>query len=410
MFCTFAVENIILSISYLTQTKTLMKKFFTLLMMTLLTSVGAWAEDTYVVAGVTPLCGSNWSATDEANQMTTTDNVNYTLVKEGLKLQKNTDYEYKVVKNGSEWIGIGGDNVKLTVEEDGEYTVTFSFSTETQTPSAVAVKTGDAQFAEKTWTVAGSSAALLGSEWAPTNTDNDMTKQDDGTYKLEKKEVTLASGKIEYKVCANHGWDESYGAGGGNASFTIEEDGVYDVVFTFNPETKALNAEATKKGGAEIEKTYTVAGGIKETRESDGNLAEESAALFTTTWSASETANDMTEGEGGVYTLKKEGVELPVCVIELKVVVNHDWAENYGEGEGNVFFDITEAGIYDIMFTFNAETKEITVTAIKVGEATGISSLNTAADVNQPMYNLAGQRVRNAKGIVIQNGKKYFVK
>ncbi|MBP5798328.1 MAG: hypothetical protein J6W43_00265 [Prevotella sp.] len=387
-----------------------MKKIFTLLMMTLLTTVGAWADDTYVVAGVTPLCGSFWDGSDAANQMTTTDNVNYKLVKEGLTLEKGTNYEFKVVKNGNVWIPDGG-NVILTVEENGIYTVTFSYSTETQTPSATAVKTGDAVIAEKTWTVAGSSATLLGTEWDPTNTDNDMTKQNDGSYKLEKKAVTLAQGVISYKVCANHSWDESYGVSGNDASLTIEEDGVYDVVFTFNSETKAVNAEATKTGGAEIEKTYTVAGGIKETRETDGNLADESVALFTSTWSATETANDMTEGESGIYTLKKEGVELPVCVIECKVVVNHDWAENYGaEGGANVFYDIREAGKYDVEFTFNAETKELTVTATKVGEVTGISSLNTAADGNQPMYNLAGQRVRNAKGIVIQNGKKYIVK
>jgi hypothetical protein len=387
-----------------------MKKIFTLLMMTLLTTVGAWADDTYVVAGVTPLCGSFWDGSDAANQMTTTDNVNYKLVKEGLTLEKGTNYEFKVVKNGNVWIPDGG-NVILTVEENGIYTVTFSYSTETQTPSATAVKTGDAVIAEKTWTVAGSSAILLGTEWDPTNTDNDMTKQNDGSYKLEKKAVTLAQGVISYKVCANHSWDESYGVSGNDASLTIEEDGVYDVVFTFNSETKAVNAEATKTGGAEIEKTYTVAGGIKETRETDGNLADESVALFTSTWSATETANDMTEGESGIYTLKKEGVELPVCVIECKVVVNHDWAENYGaEGGANVFYDIREVGKYDVEFTFNAETKELTVTATKVGEVTGISSLNTAADGNQPMYNLAGQRVRNAKGIVIQNGKKYIVK
>lgn len=265
-----------------------MKKIFTLLMMTLLTTVGAWADDTYVVAGVTPLCGSFWDGSDAANQMTTTDNVNYKLVKEGLTLEKGTNYEFKVVKNGNVWIPDGG-NVILTVEENGIYTVTFSYSTETQTPSAEAVKTGEAVIADKDWTVAGSSEALFGTAWAPTNTDNDMTKQDDGTYKLEKKGVTLSQGAIEYKICANHGWDESYGNNGGNVSFTIDEDGVYDVTFTFNPETKEIGAAVSK------------------------------------------------------------------------------------------------------------------------AESTGIGLLH-AITLDKPVYNLAGQRVRNAKGIVIQNGKKYIVK
>lgn len=43
---------------------------------------------------------------------------------------------------------------------------------------------------------------------------------------------------------------------------------------------------------------------------------------------------------------------------------------------------------------------------------TGINSITTdAADANAPVYNLSGQRVgKNAKGVLIKNGKKYVVK
>jgi len=45
------------------------------------------------------------------------------------------------------------------------------------------------------------------------------------------------------------------------------------------------------------------------------------------------------------------------------------------------------------------------------GESTGISSISTTVDENAPIYNLSGQRVNKSyKGVVIQNGKKYFVK
>ncbi|MCR5130986.1 MAG: Ig-like domain-containing protein [Prevotella sp.] len=45
------------------------------------------------------------------------------------------------------------------------------------------------------------------------------------------------------------------------------------------------------------------------------------------------------------------------------------------------------------------------------GESTGISSISTTVDENAPIYNLSGQRVnKNYRGVVIQNGKKYFVK
>lgn len=44
-------------------------------------------------------------------------------------------------------------------------------------------------------------------------------------------------------------------------------------------------------------------------------------------------------------------------------------------------------------------------------ETDGINSINANINVNEPIYNIAGQRVNaNAKGILIQNGKKYLNK
>lgn len=51
---------------------------------------------------------------------------------------------------------------------------------------------------------------------------------------------------------------------------------------------------------------------------------------------------------------------------------------------------------------------------VKVDGATGINSAVAeveSADADAPAYNLAGQKVGdNAKGIIIQNGKKYIRK
>ena len=48
-----------------------MKKIFTLITMMLLTFVAeANAEDSYIVAGVQPIFGTNWSPNDENNLMT----------------------------------------------------------------------------------------------------------------------------------------------------------------------------------------------------------------------------------------------------------------------------------------------------------------------------------------------------
>ena len=232
----------------------IMKKIFTLIVM-LAATLGMQAQDTWTIAGVSALCGSSWSATDTSNDMVLESGSTYKLVKEGCVLGEGTNYEYKVLKN-HEWGNegennfgaAGGGNAVLTVAETGTYTVTFTFvADDSHALSAVAVKTGGAVIAEKTWTVAGV-AALLGVEWSPAATENDMEKQSDGSFKLVKTGVALVKDtEYYYKVAANHAWDESYGLNGGGKDAYVEvaDDGTYDVTFIFNPNTSPKTVEAT---------------------------------------------------------------------------------------------------------------------------------------------------------------------
>ena len=103
---------------------------------------------------------------------------------------------------------------------------------------------------ETTWTVAGS--VIFGSEWTPADAANDMTLQNDGTYKWEKIGLELAANtKIEFKVVKNHAWGEEYPSS--NYVLTIAEDGIYTVTITFNPSTKEVVALVTKTGDADVE-------------------------------------------------------------------------------------------------------------------------------------------------------------
>ena len=103
---------------------------------------------------------------------------------------------------------------------------------------------------ETTWTVAGS--VIFGSEWTPADAANDMTLQNDGTYKWEKIGLELAANtKIEFKVVKNHAWGEEYPSA--NYVLTIAEDGIYTVTITFNPSTKEVVALVTKTGDADVE-------------------------------------------------------------------------------------------------------------------------------------------------------------
>ena len=155
--------------------------------------------------------------------------------------------ELKVLKNHSWAESYPAANYVFTVKETGTYSVTIQFDANNCTINATYTKTGGAVIGEKTWTVAGS-LEIFGKDWDETATENDMIKQEDNvTYILTKTNLTLAIGTYKYKICANHGWAENYGDDTdpeGNASINIEEDGTYDVTFTFNQTTKEVSAKA----------------------------------------------------------------------------------------------------------------------------------------------------------------------
>lgn len=98
-----------------------------------------------------------------------------------------------------------------------------------------------------TYTVAGSPAAVFGTEWDVTNTDNDMIQQGDGTYRLVKTNCRLFGGsQIEFKVAANHDWGENWPSS--NYLVNVEESGIYSITITFNPTNHQIDCELNKQG------------------------------------------------------------------------------------------------------------------------------------------------------------------
>lgn len=107
------------------------------------------------------------------------------------------------------------------------------------------------------WTICGV-GELLGDAWYPASTINVMTESD-GVYTLIKKNVSLSSDFITdadnpekatlgygYKVVADAQWGiKEYPADGTNKFVKISKDGIYDIIFTFNPSTKELSASTT---------------------------------------------------------------------------------------------------------------------------------------------------------------------
>ena len=101
-----------------------------------------------------------------------------------------------------------------------------------------------------TWTVAGSDESLFGTTWDPANTANDMQLVE-GLYTWQMTDVAIpANSVVKFKVVKNHAWSEAYPDN--DYVLTITEQGTYTITITFDAESKAVNAEATKTGGADL--------------------------------------------------------------------------------------------------------------------------------------------------------------
>lgn len=252
--------------------------------------------------------------------------------------------------------------------------------------------------AQDVWTAAGSKT-IFGSHWDINDTQNNMTDKGNGIWELTKTGCILEQNvKNEFKVLKNHSWDESYPTA--NYVFTVEETGTYSVTIQFNANNFEINVKYTKTGGAVIgEKTWTVAG---------------SPEILGKDWVETATENDMIKQEDNVtYVLTKTNLTLAQGTYKYKICANHGWAENYGDDtdpEGNASIIIAAAGTYDVTFTFNLATKEVSATAVP-SVTDGISQLPANVKTKKVIFNLQGQRISTPKqGVYIINGKKTVLK
>ena len=200
-----------------------------------------------------------------------------------------------------------------------------------------------------TYSVAGSSAALFGASWSETNTSTDMTSTDGVIYTFTKEGVTLSKGTIEYKVVVDHSWGTAYGKEGGNdnATYTISEDGVYDVVVSFNAETHVPSMEATKKGSATVEHTWSIIG-----------------AIFGTNWNED---FPMTKVSDNIYTYTVTDLAIAKGDYEYKARADNKWELSYPNQ--NAHLVIAEDATYDITFTLDLTAGTVNTEVTKKGEA-----------------------------------------
>ena len=190
-------------------------------------------------------------------EMTATENEGeYTLTVENVVVGSTEAYKYKLRANGN-WndyqLPAGSDNALWTPEEGiGYYTLTFTANVLNHTLNCVGEKTADFEYAVVGCTYEGNnevqSELFAGSKAWDTNTTDIMTKQNDGTYVWEKKEVVLPAKWIDLKVVARDGENviKWYGnENGANVGLNINETGeaIYNVTVTFNGSNVTATAE-----------------------------------------------------------------------------------------------------------------------------------------------------------------------
>ena len=274
------------------------------------------------------------------------------------------EYSFKIVKAG-EWLGNkgkmernsstgwtfekldGGDetNCRIVADATGDYTFTWTYATNTLTVTYPAETGEEIQY---TYTVVGPEA-MFGTNWDPSNTANDMTKQEDGTYTKTIENVTLAAEATnEYKIVRDRSWEWKELLGGANLTFSVDKSGIYNLTFV-------LNADAT-----EASVTTSL---LEETDVVLDAYVAGNEALTGSNFSLEE-KNKMTyDSETKTYSHTLTGLKASTYY-ELKVVHGSSWLgydklstvpQGVTEGNNqNICFQLASDG--NLVVTYNATT------------------------------------------------------
>lgn len=250
----------------------------------------------------------------------------------------------------SDW---GAKTADLTIPTDDKDLFTITSSTAVWgNPGCTgewSVYVAPAEPIKDVYTVAGVKA-ILGSEWNPTDSNNDMTEQTDGSYKLEKTDVLLNAGNYDYKIVVNHNWNPELMK---NQTLTVEKAGYHTLTFTYNASTKAVSATATLTKEEEVDPVIQLKGEFDN--DSVAKWIVKDMALAADKKTASTT------------------LTLTARTIQMGILLDGNWNSNGKEikpssntitltepGEGNIKLYAPEDGQYT--FTYTLESKTLVVT------------------------------------------------
>ena len=377
-------------------------------------------EDVYLVAGTENLTGYSWVGDPNV----ATENVMNKMGNMYMRTFANVGpidvFEFKIVKNGSEWIGDEtGNNFKFKNTSTGNVQITYN-------PVSGAV-TCTGKYVEKISELSidamravgnGSDAWLNGVAWDPANDLNLMTEVSDKVYQLTMNDVE-AFDNYEVKFAANGSWADNWGIADGttvefgvpmNATynknniklpFSAEDTGVYDITLTLDlngfdystktggtitidatPVEASSDAPSSEEPSSEepsSEEPSSEDPSSEEPSSEEPSSEEPSSDVYVVAGTEAftgyfwigdpgvATENVMVK-DGDVYTITYEDVE-PMDGVEFKIVKNKtDWIGS--TGNANFSFNVVEP--CDITITYNPATGEVTYTGTGVEEIVDI--------------------------------------
>ena len=199
---------------------------------------------------------------------------------------------------------------------------------------------------QHTYTIVG--APIFGSTWDPSDSNNDLVKQSDGTYKSKTYTVTTDPTTIEFKIVKDHDYEIGQWPG---ANYSVKAaTGSFYVIFDPQKNDKqAIDPKYTPSQAGDI---YRVAG------DSEGDNSG-TDAVFGTAWAPGLDANKMTLQTDGSYTKTYSNVA-GGTKLRFKIVKNGaEWigANNNGvvtdlqtESDGNCVYTKPSTGNVTIKF------------------------------------------------------------
>ena len=187
--------------------------------------------------------------------------------------------------------------------------------------------------------VAGNNTTLFGGSWTTaTNSSNKMTQHSGTNYYYLTKTNANLTGNLEFKVVDNGNW---YGTSNGN-NVTCNATGTHTITFLYN----SSNHEVDRIG----------------TFSTDVIVTGSDAQALGSSWANSNLSNAMSTSDGLTFTLTRTAQYTSATSMQFKVhsVTTDRW---YGTSSGgNVYYSIPGAGTYDVTYTFNVISREVSAT------------------------------------------------